>query len=151
MTFRLDDRFARPDKAAGVLGLTLWAAACAAPSPPPPVATANDDTHQCIKTALVDLVRLDPGQAPKIDPGLLRRYYPDRAARMMEQGSAIYDCRLDAVGTVCTAAQVDPAGVGFEHVPLARLVTPAPGETMRLRLTFKILETERCRVQYASA
>lgn len=149
MTFRPNDRFAPLSKAGCVLGLALWGAACV--SPPPPVASVGDDIHQCIKTASVDLARLNPGQAPKVDPALLLRYYPDRAARMMEQGSAIYDCRLDAVGTVCTAVQVDPVGMGFEDVRLARLVAPAPGETMRLRLTFKILETEHCRVQYAPA
>jgi len=136
----------------GVLSMALCGAACASPPPASaPVASAGDDIRQCVKTVSVDLARLDPGQPPQIDPALLRSYYPDRAARMMEEGSAIYDCRLDGVGTVCATVQADPANIGFEQVPLAKLVAPAAGETMRLRLTFKILEMEQCRVQYAPA
>jgi hypothetical protein len=151
MTFRFDGGLRLQSKAGAVAGLALWSAACTSPTPPPSVAIGNDDLHRCIKAASVDLVRLDGGQAPKIDPTLLVRYYPDRAARMTRQGSATYDCRLEAAGSVCRAVEVDPAGMGFDYVPLAKLVTPAVGETMRLRLTFRILETEPCRVQYAPA
>jgi len=35
---------------------------------------------------------------------------------MTRQGSAIYDCRLEAAGSVCTAVEVDPAGAEYQQI-----------------------------------
>ena len=131
------------------VGLTLFLAGCA--DPPSSRLVAGGDNRQCIVKAEVTLARLDDGTAPVVDPARLLSLYPDRAQRMMVEGVATYACRREAERTLCVSEGAEPLGVSFEHLDqrLADLLTPANGQTLRLRLTFKILEKGECRFQVA--
>jgi hypothetical protein len=134
------------DRKRQALGLALLLG-CAGSSPL--ALAAQSDNFKCDTKVEVAAVSLDHEAAPQLDPARLLSLYPDRARRMQLDGGATYVCGRETGRTSCVVAEVSPKDVGFEDLgsPLAALVTQADGQTLRLGLTFKVLEKGECRPQ----
>lgn len=94
----------------------------------------------------VKVARLDAGAAPAMEIEATKALYPDRAARMQQEGEAVYACKRTDLTVACTPEQAVPSGYGFEYVgpKLADVVSPADGQTFRVRLQFRVGDTIEC-------
>ena len=118
---------------------------CAAPARP--VIMRLDGPYCPGPKLAVDLVRFDAGPSPATTPDLVKVLYPDRAMRMQVDGVATYVCARGVGAATCALERVAPAGYGFEYVGdrLAAVVTPSDGQTVRVRVEFRVVERSDCR------